>query len=155
MKTAYLELNTTNQIRSLSNSSLDSFSYKGIHIFPSMKVTSLNTILSMDFDYFILDMGVLTNYTAMELSKCHKQFLVCNFCEWKKNLHIQKIEDLLKNTNLNRRRLTLLRTFENKSTLSNLLSFDVKTFPFIPNPFQLPANLFSSLSQLLELERID
>ena len=70
MKTAYIELNTTDQIKSLSpKNSLDPFVYKGIHIFPSTKVTSVSDILSKDFDYFILDMGVLTKYTAVEFSK--------------------------------------------------------------------------------------
>ena len=59
MKTAYIELNTTEQIKSLSqNNTTDPFVYKGIHIFPSTKVTSLSDILSQNFDYFILDMGV-------------------------------------------------------------------------------------------------
>lgn len=147
MKTAYIELNTTNQICSLSNDSLEPFTYMGIHIFPSMKVTSLSMILNMNFDYFILDMGVLTNYTAVELSKCHKQFLVCNFCAWKKHMHIKKIDELLKNKILNKKCLTLLSI--NKSTNQNSLSLPMHHFPFIENPFQLPVNLFSDLNRIL------
>lgn len=150
MKTAYIELNTTNQICSLSNGSLDSFLYLGIHIYPSTKVTSLTTVLSMDFDYFILDMGVLTNYTAVELSKCHKQFLVCNFCQWKRNILEEKITDLFQKTNLNKKSVTLLKTFDNKSIGPNLFPLKVKSFPFITNPFQLPVDSFSDLNQLLE-----
>ncbi len=60
MNTAYVELNTTNQIISLSKkNSLEPFIYQGIHIYPSWKVTSLSEILKKGFDYVILDMGIL------------------------------------------------------------------------------------------------
>lgn len=150
MKTAYIELNTTNQINSLSSKDSEHpFVYMGIHIFPSTKVTSLKDILSKDFDYFILDMGILTTYTAVEFSKCQKQFLVCNFCEWKKRTTQKKIQDLFQNTNLEREKLILLKTFASKSTGPLLSEMHFKTFPPISNPFQLPVNLFSDLNNLL------
>lgn len=150
MKTAYIELNTTNQISSLSNNgSLDSFVYMGIHIFPSTKVTSLSTILCKNFDYFILDMGVLTNYTAIEFSKCHKQFLVCNLNEWKKQISLNKIKDLFQKTNLRKDSVLILNT-NNKSTGLNLFKMKIKSFPFLSNPFQLTVDMFNDLNQILE-----
>lgn len=153
MKTAYIELNTTNQINSLSSNlskdSTDSFVYLGIHMFPSTKVTSLNEILSRDFDYFILDMGVLTSYTATEFSKCHKQFLVCSFCEWKKRISLEKIKDLFENKFLHKEEIILLKTFHEKSTGPNIFSMNIKAFPSLPNPFQLPMDVFSDLNKLL------
>ena len=151
MKTAYIELNTTNQISSLSpNDSLNSFIYMRIHMYPSMKVTSLSTVLSKDYDYFILDMGVLTNYTAIEFSKCHKQFLVCDFCQWKKQLSLNKINDLFEKTNLNKKSVLILRTFGDKSTNPGLSTMKVTSFPFLSNPFQLSVELLSDLGRLLE-----
>ena len=150
MKTAYIELNTTNQIKSLSTKdSTDSFVYLGIHMFPSTKVTSLHEILNKEFDYFILDMGVLTNYTASEFSKCQKKFLVCSFCEWKKRISLKKVQELFQQTNLNQEELILLKTFENKSKDSFLFSMHAKTFPPLPNPFQIPVDMFSDLNSLL------
>lgn len=150
MKTAYIELNTTNQIQSLSaKDSTDSFVYLGIHMFPSAKVTSLQEILNKEFDCFILDMGVLTNYTAMEFSKCQKKFLVCSFCEWKKCISLKKIQELFQQTNLNREDLILLKTFENKSTDSMFFSMHAKTFPPLANPFQIPVDMFRDLNCLL------
>lgn len=148
MKTAYIELNTTNQIKSLSiKHSLKPFVYMGIHMYPSTKVTSLMEILNKEFDYFILDMGVLTNYTAAELSKCHKQFLVCDFCQWKKAITLEKMDDLFQNSNLCKKSVTILT--RNKSTDLILSNFDTKTLPFISNPFHLPLNHSCDFSQMV------
>lgn len=150
MKTAYIELNTTNQIRSLSQKNVtNSFCYFGIHMYPSTKVTSLNEILNRDFDCFILDMGVLTSYTAMEFSKCHKQFLVCDFSPWKKHLSLSKLKDLFQNSSINRENIMLLKTFENKSTGLLDLKKNTQAFPLLTNPFHLSVTEFSDLTQLL------
>ena len=150
MKTAYIELNTTNQIHTLSSKdSADSFVYLGIYMFPSTKVTSLNDILSRDFDYFIIDMGVLTNYTAKEFSKCQKQFLICSFCEWKKRNSLEKIQNLFQENILKEKDVILLKTFHNKSTNSVVFSRNTKNFPLLSNPFQLPVDVFSDLNNLL------
>ncbi len=151
MKTAYIELNATNQIRSLSNkNSSDSFVYKGIHIFPSTKVTSLSDILCKDFDSFILDMGVLTNYSAVEFSKCYKQFLVCDFCEWKTDLLLKKIKDLFQISCINKKEVTVLKTYENVSTHHDFINRNFRTFPFITNPFQLSVTVIHALDILLQ-----
>ena len=150
MKTAYIELNTTNQIKALSKKdSLDSFTYLGIHIFPSTKVTSLSEILKRDYDYFILDMGVLTNYTATEFSKCQKQFLVGDFCEWKKQGTLSKIKDLFQNTCLNREQVMILKNYTNESTGLSLSKYHTKVVPSFKNPFQLSVTMFSEVTYLL------
>ena len=150
MKTAYIELNTTDQIKSLSQkNSLDPFVYKGIHIFPSTKVTSVSDILSKDFDYFILDMGVLTKYTAVEFSKCHKKFLVCDFCEWKKKLLLKKIKELFELSFINKKGVIILKTYKNESTYPDFINRNLKSFPFIENPFHLSVTVMYALNILL------
>ena len=155
MKTAYIELNTTNQIHSLSSTgSKNPFTYLGISMYPSMKVTSLSMVLSKDYDYIILDMGVLTNYTALEFAKCDKQFLVCNLCEWKKQISLEKIQDLFQKTNLNSKNVTILNNI-NKSIGLPSFSYGItkiQNFPFLSNsnPFQLSTNTFSDFEHLLE-----
>jgi len=150
MKTAYIELNTTNQIKSLSNkNSLDPFVYKGIHFFPSTKVTSVSDILSKNFDYFIFDMGVLTNYSSVEFSKCHKQFLVCDFCQWKKHILLERINDLFQISFINKKGVIILKTYEKESTGLDLINNNVKTFPFIKNPFQLTVTETHALNVFL------
>lgn len=150
MRTAYIELNTTNQIISLSaKNSLEPFVYLGIHMYPSTKVTSLSEILNKEFDYIILDMGILTSYTAAEFSKCHKQFLVCDFCQWKKRTSLEKLEDLFQNTNLCKDCVTVLVQEKNKSVGLNFSNLEIKAFPPLSNPFQLEVTVLSDLNRLL------
>ncbi len=150
MKTAYIELNTTNQIKYLSkNKSLKPFTYLGIHMFPSTKVTSLNELLDREFDCIILDMGVLTNYTSIEFAKCQKQFLVCNCCKWKKDMSLEKIKNLFQSTILQKEHVTILKTFENTSTWFPFSGLHIETFPRINNPFQLPVTLFVDFTRIL------
>lgn len=149
MKTAYIELNTTNQIKSLAKREItDSFTYLGIQFFPSTKVTSLSEILNRDYDYFILDMGVLTNYTAQEFSKCHKQFLIGDFCQWKTASTWSKIKDLFQNTCLNREKVMILKNFTNESTSPNLTKYHTKVIPSFSNPFQLSVTMFGDVTYL-------
>ena len=150
MKTAYVELNTTNQIKSLSKEkNLTFFTYLGIHIFPSTKIASLSEIFDKDFDYIILDMGVLTNYTATEFSKCQKQFLVCNCSEWKREISLEKIKTLFQSTILQKEHVTILKTFENTSTWVPFSRLHLRSFPPINNPFQLPVTLFVDFTRIL------
>lgn len=152
-KTAYIELNTTNQIRSLApDSGNTSFFYIGIHVFPGTTLTSLPEILRMDFDYFILDMGVLNVYTANEFFKCEKQFLVCSLSKWKRAQTIQKLEQLLVNNytmlgclNL----LTMSSIKESKLSMMYGHVLKVHSVPFLPNPFQVTPEFFSFFGKLM------
>lgn len=154
MKTAYIELNTTNQIYFLAqNGETSVFSYKGITVFPSVKVTSLSEIFSMNYDYYVIDMSVINTYLAREFAKCDYQFLVGSLCEWKMQSTMEKIEHLFQLTNLSQESVTVLSNFGIKK--SKVLSFfqnnfKVVTFPFIQNPFQLQPKEFAIFTKLLE-----
>lgn len=154
MRTAYIELNTTNQIHFLSHKKdVSNFSYKGITIFSCVKVTSLSELLHLNFDYFVLDMSVINTYLAREFSKCDYQFLVTDLCEWKKVSTMEKIEHSFKLMNLSQESVTILSNFGIKK--SNALSFSHKgfqviSFPFIQNPFQLQPKEFAIFTKLLE-----
>ena len=153
MKVAYVELNATNQIGSLHPGTENTpFSHMGIMMFPRTTLTSLPEILSMNFDYFILDMGVLNTYTAKEFFKCEKTFLVCSLSKWKRRHTIEKVAHLLSTTNYTQEYVTLLASNgknESTITISNRLTFKVYSFPFIANPFQLPSEFFSFLGKIL------
>lgn len=152
-RTAYIELNTSNQISCLSSKgNSKNFSYMGITFFPTVTITSLPDILSMEFDYFILDMGVLNIYTAKEFSKCDKQFLVCSLCEWKRTRSLEKIEELMKKNNIHQEYVTVLGNADIKKstlTISSYLTCRFYTLPFIKNPFQLATTDFAIYNRLL------
>ncbi len=152
-KTAYIELNATNQICSLApGTGNTSFTYIGIHVFPCTTFTSLPEILRMEFDYFILDMGVLNTYTAKEFFKFEKQFLVCSLSKWKQKQTLAKLEQLLKENYIQSGCLVVLSTSNIKEShipISNRLHLKIGSIPFISNPFQLHPEFFTFLQKLI------
>ena len=151
MKTAYIELNTTNQIHVLSrNERKSSFTYKGIVFYPNTTVTSLSEILHKNYRYFIIDMGVLNTYTTTEFLRCDKQFLICSQSQWRYPQIKEKIEKLLKsNHNMNCLQL-IMNLSEKESTFHFFPESCACIFmPYIPNPFQLEPKHFRVFSLLL------
>ena len=154
MKTAYIELNTTNQIHTLSSKGENAtFVYKGFTVFPNVKVTSLTEIISKDYDYFVIDMSVLTTYLAREFAKCDYRFLVCSLCEWKMQNTLKKIEHLFQLTNLSQEYVTILYNLGNEKSTSLFFSKKfsrVILFPFIRDPFLLNPKEFAIFTKLLQ-----
>ena len=152
-KTAYVELNASNEISSLrENNKQDSFSYMGIHIFPHETYTSLPRILSKDYDYFILDMGVLNPYSVKEFAKYEKQYILCSLSEWKKRKTLEKLRKLLETSYISQKQIKLISNGCKKEStlkLSFQCSFPVLPIPFIQNPFQLNFEFFSHFGKIL------
>lgn len=124
----------------------------GITIFPGTTLTSISEILRMDFDYFIFDMGVLNAYTSKEFARCEKQFLVCSLNKWKRELTLEKITQLLKNTCMNQEHITILGNCsmkESRLKLSPNVRFRMIYLPYIENPFQLHSGFFTFFEKLL------
>lgn len=154
-KTAYIEFNTTDQIRVLSThkNTKQSFSYYGIDLFSSVDVTSLSKILGFDYEYFVLDMGVLNAHNIKDFSKCDLRFIVCSLSKWKRQKTTDKIERFFQQIYTYPARVTLLDNLsEKKSGLSVFPVFSLPTisFPYISNPFQLKPEDFRVFFQLLE-----
>lgn len=151
MKTAYIELNSTNQIHTLSHTQeKPSFCYKGITFYPNVTVTSLPEILHEDCRYFILDMGVLTTHTIPEFLRCDKSFLVCSPRKWRCSIIKEKIELLFHYQQQNCFTL-IMNLSEKESTFTRFFKdYEQLCFPFIFNPFHLEPHNFHAISQLLK-----
>lgn len=152
-KTAYIELNASNEICSLAkNSRTDAFSHMGIAIFPHKTFTSLPEILYMDYDYFILDMGILNSYSVKEFAKFEKQFLVCSLSKWKERKTTEKLCRLLETTYVLPEHITILSNCSKKESyikVSPETSMPVISIPFIQNPFQLNLEFLPSFGKIL------
>lgn len=151
MKTAYIELNTTNQIRTLSRKQgKSSFTYKGIVFYPNTLVTSLPEILQLNYRYFIIDMGVLNTYTTTEFLRCDKRFLICSPSKWRYAQEKEKIEKLFKNQHKMNCFQMIMNLCKKESTFSIFPhSCSPISMPFIENPFQLEPKHFQVFSLLL------
>ena len=142
MKTAYIEFNTSNHIKTL-NKKRDTtfFSYQGIDFFPDTSVTSLLEILKMNYHYFVIDIGVLNTYTVREFLRCDQQFLIRSQGKWRLESERMQLANIFK-TN----------TFQDRTTMIQNLSGtpDYRHFPFIENPFHIKTSHFHVISQILE-----
>ena len=106
----------------------------------------------MNFDYFILDMGVLNTYTAKEFFKCEKTFLVCSLSKWKRAHTLEKVTQLLTENYMSQDYITILGNCgknESTLTLSPRVRLPMISVPFITNPFQLPSELFAFFTKVL------
>lgn len=170
---AYVELNSTGQIhhlhtksskflsssREVSSKKLYSkdylskeYSYQGIHFFPEVTLSSLPEILQKDFEYFVLDMGILNPYTAYEFSRCHMQYMVGDFSLWKKEKTLHNLEQLIKLNNISKEQVILLENPKIKESLcfQSVQGFSRKiTVPFISNPFRIASNEFVFYENML------
>ncbi|MBR3812092.1 MAG: hypothetical protein IKJ16_07190 [Agathobacter sp.] len=138
MKTAYIELNTSNHISSiLARKEKPPFSYKGIVFYPNTSVTSLSELLHKDYACFILDMGVLTTQSVAEFLRFDKPFLVCSPGKWRRSQSIEQLEKLFKNFH-HQHCTVIVNLCEKESNYAPLLkTCEHIPFPFLQNPFQL------------------
>ena len=152
MKTAYIELNTSNQIRTIyQKKEKPYFTYKGIVFYPNTNVTSLQEILHKDYPYFILDMGVLNTYTTSEFLRCDRPFLVCSLSKWRRSQSKEKIKTLFKNYHYQHCKV-IMNLCEKESNFSPLLGdCEHIPFPFFQNPFQLETHCFHAIYRILKM----
>lgn len=71
-RTAYVELNGTHEILSLSKTADEKvFTYKNVDFFPHAVMSTLTEILNMRYERVIIDFGILNPNTLKEfISRC-------------------------------------------------------------------------------------
>ena len=151
MKTAYVELNTTNQIHSIcQKKEKPSFTYKGIVFYPNTSVTSLSELLHKDYQYFILDMGVLNTYTMHEFLHCNKSFLVCSPSKWRRSQSTENFKKLFENFHYQHCKV-IMNLCEKESDFSPISNAcEHIPFPYFQNPFRLEAKCLHAIYQILK-----
>jgi len=107
----------------------------------------------MDFEYFVLDIGVLNAYTAEEFAKCDRQFLVCSLSRWKKTHTLERIDDFIKKNYIQGEYVTVLSYVDMKKSklrISSKHTCGYQAIPFLNNPFQLATHQLAFFDRLLE-----
>lgn len=124
----------------------------GIALFPNVTLSSLSGILQMDFEYFILDIGVLNTYTVEPFSHCDKQYIVGSLNSWKRQKTLEKIKHFTNNNTLHQDKVIFVQVSAEKEskllTLSNPFAKIVDA-PYIPNPFHISFDSFGFYEILL------
>lgn len=152
-KTAYIEFNSSDEIRFIKRKKQkEPFYHLGIALFPNVTHSLLSDILEMDFEYFILDMGVLNTYSAEQFSCCHKQFIVGSLNSWKRQKTLEKLKYLTQNSIIHQNKVIFVQVSKEKE--SDFCAFSkpfakIVDAPYIPNPFQIPFDSFGFYETLL------
>ena len=77
-RTAYVELNGTHEILSLSKTADEKvFTYKNVDFFPHAVMSTLTEILNMRYERVIIDFGILNPNTLKEFMRCDIRIAVC------------------------------------------------------------------------------
>lgn len=128
------------------------FYHMGIALFPNVTQSSLSDILQMDFEYFILDTGVLNTYTAETFSHCDKQYIIGSLNSWKRQKTLEKVKHFTNHNMLRRDKVIFVRvSAEKESTLLTHSNLFVKIVdaPYLPNPFHISFDSFGFYEILL------
>lgn len=151
MKTAYVELNTTNQISALSHKKGTlSFRYMGIVFYPNTPVTALTEILQKDYRYFVLDIGVLNTYTTTDFLRCDKSFLVCSPSKWRRSQSAESFKKTFENFHYQHCKV-IMNLCEKESDFSPISNAcEHIPFPYFQNPFRLEAKCLHAIYQILK-----
>lgn len=152
MKIAYLELNGSNHISCLKkHRDTKKFSHQGITFFPNVTITSLAEILSRDYPYFVLDMGIISTYTVQEFLRCDKPILVCSPRAWRYDQIKEKIDKIFKNISYQNQMTVVLNLCEKESNFPIFCKHCRHAlFPYLPNPFQIEPKHFHAITEILE-----
>ena len=82
-RTAYVELNGTHEILSLSKTADEKvFTYKNVDFFPHAVMSTLTEILNMRYERVIIDFGILNPNTLKEFMRCDVRIAVCTISKW-------------------------------------------------------------------------
>lgn len=112
----------------------------------------LPDLLQREYDYFILDMGILNQHTAQEFARCHKKYIVADCSPWKVEQSIQNLEHLIKQKYINQEQVIILgNPMKKESIYSGILKNFSKfiSVPHIKNPFQIASVDFVFYEQML------
>lgn len=126
------------------------FSHNNIDFFPSVTLATLQDILRRNYNFFILDFGVLNPFTINEYERCNLQYAICPTLPWKRN-EFYKFIQMFKNNNS---KFQDNITFIGYSKQKEIHSIDITAIPFLSNPFQITSDEFIYFEKVLERKNI-
>lgn len=152
LKIAYVELNATNQIRSLSKSN-DSIPFLLYHmdVYPDCTKRNLTEIMQKGYDCIIFDMGVLGLDCYKELAACNQKFIVGSIRPWKIK-HTWDVFLKFKIQNFDAESISLLGNLgikEDADYCKTHYHMKILTIPFLNNPFQLTVSDWKFFEEIL------
>ena len=157
LKVAYIELNNTKEIATIKRCHTK-FKSQGIDFYPEVTLKQLADLYNKDYTTFVVDFGVLSNFTHSEFKRCDKQIALCSTSVWKSYTLEAFLNKLFEN-NTDPNKIILLgnpcsKKINIKNSNQRSLSYNVSQLPFIPNPFQITSNHLDFFGNLIRKELI-
>lgn len=157
-KTAYIELNPSDQISSLKNKDCRTrFSHYHIDFFPNSTLSSYNNILSGKHQYYVIDFGVLNINTLNDFMRCDIKFAICSLSPWK-TTSLTKFLNLFIDNNVNiEKDITLLGyPVESKPYNKEISEMpqEIYCIPYLQNPFHITSGYFNFFEMILQRKKI-
>lgn len=152
-RTAYVELNGTHEILSLSKTADEKvFTYKNVDFFPHAVMSTLTEILNMRYERVIIDFGILNPNTLKEFMRCDVRIAVCTISKWNLGALNRIIELFNSNKITDSGSVKILfNLVEKKKTINhNHFKYPVIGFPYLEDPFLINTSLFGTLDKISE-----
>lgn len=152
--TAYIELNPSRQIQSLSSKKKgSSFDYLDFTIYPEITTKELPSIYEKKYDYFVLDMGTLGPGTLTEFFRCSRKFVLCSVAPWRVEAIGNWLDKMNSNNKIHPENVSILGNMSHKKDIKAFIRqyhFPIQAIPFLANPFQLTSPDIGFFEQILQ-----
>lgn len=141
-RVAYLEVNATDEISALCPDRFRSDSYfpiHGIHLYPRVTIQALPIMLTLSYDFFILDFGVLNPHTSREFIRADFRFILGYCSPWKVDFFSDFLERMKAYHVLEKTLLLEPNNYcvkKRKPAFAKRYQIDLLSIPFLENPFQ-------------------
>lgn len=152
-RTAYVELNGTHEILSLSKTADEKvFTYNNVDFFPHAVMSTLTEILNMRYERVIIDFGILNPNTLKEFMRCDVKIAVCTISKWNRGALNRIIELFNSNKITDSESVKILfNLVEKKKTINHKhFKYPVVDFPYLEDPFLINTSLFGTLDKISE-----
>lgn len=157
-----MEMNASHEIALLnkrgkaSNDSKLYFRKKGVDYYPDVTIRKMTELLRRDYEYSILDFGVLTPHTRLEFLHCDKRIVLCNVSPWK-TTQFDKFVHELKKYKLSLEEVRFVNTYgdmikKNQEQIYKQYGIRVDPAPLLCDPFHITSECFHFFEQLMKGE---
>lgn len=152
--TAYLEMNTSHEIRALAGrpDAGTCFHHQRVVYFPDMTVSSAQEIVNRRFRYYVLDYGCPNPHTFPSFLGCDHMLVVGSASPWK-TAQYQKFMEQARRCRFREEDCLYMGNFTGITKDLRLLSRDlgirVIPVPYFPNPFRVTSSCFGFFNEIL------
>lgn len=152
--TAYLEMNTSHEIRTLAGRS-DSgacFHHQRVVYYPDMTVSCAQKIVDRHCRYYVLDFGCPNPHTFPAFLRCDHKLVVGSASPWK-TAQYQKFMEQAKRHQFREEDCLYMGNFtgskKDLNLLSRALGIRIIPIPYFPNPFRVTSSYFGFFDEIL------